>query len=209
MRILVVDDHPMVRKGISSTLSFEENVEEIKEASNVMEAMQILSQYSPEIAIVDLRLGREDGLEIVNRAKKMNSITKFIILTSSAQKDDFVRAQEAGVDGYILKDSFTEDIIYAFHVIARGKKYFDPEILQYKMDNAATSNVEELTAREKDVLAELGRGFSNMEIAKDLFISEHTVKKHVSSILAKLSMSHRTQAALFADKSFRIGESSF
>lgn len=205
MRVLVVDDHPLVRKGISSTLSFEDKVEEIKEAGNIEEAMAVIFNSAPEITIIDLNLGKEDGLEIVNRTKNKNISTKFIVITSSSKRDDFLRAQEAGVDGYILKEAFAEDILYGFNVVARGKKFFDPEVMQCHMAKTKTDGFEELTSRERDVLGELGRGLSNIEIAQALFISEHTVKKHVSNILAKLNLNHRTEAALYMNNTLRVG----
>ncbi|MFT9495132.1 response regulator [Anaerosolibacter sp.] len=203
MKILLVDDHPMIRKGLAATLKFEEDVEEIREASNVQEAMGILPQYQPDIAVIDLRLGKEDGLEVVSRAKKKDLQTKFIILTSSSKKDDLTRAQEIGVDGYILKDAFAEDIMYAFRVIARGKKFFDPELLQY--NQSEKDELRELTPRERDVLIELGKGFSNIQIAQSLYISENTVKKHISSILLKLGLNHRLEAAVFVNNTMNFG----
>lgn len=200
MNILIVDDHPLVRKGISSTLSFEENIDTIFEASTVDEAIKLISSQNPVLVIVNLNLGKEDGLEIVKRAKNKNLDTKFVILTSSVRKDDFIRSEEAGVDGYILKDAFLEDILYAIHVVLRGKKFVDPEIINYQLHNSSESCLSELTPREYDVLAELGKGLSNYEIAKELFISENTVKKHVSNVLLKLQLSHRTQAALLVNQ---------
>lgn len=197
MKVLVVDDHPLVRKGILSILSSEEGITDIIEASNVKEALDKLSSHNPDIVIVDLRLGKEDGLAVVIKGKNSGCTAKFIILTSSSSKEDFLRAQEAGIDGYILKEAFSEDIIYAFHVVARGKKFFDPDMLQYQIEKT-DDNLYELTPREKDVLIELGKGLSNSQIAKRLYISEHTVKKHISSILSKLGLNHRTEAALFA-----------
>lgn len=204
MRILVVDDHPLVRRGIISALSFEQGIEEISEASNVEEAMSLLSGKKPEITVIDLALGKEDGLEIVGRARKCDSKSKFVVLTSSSRREDFERAQDVGVDGYILKDAFTEDIVYAFKVISRGKKFFDPSIMQYKFGRGERSSLDELTERETDVFKELGKGLSNQEIAKNLYISEHTVKKHVSSILSKLGLSRRTEAALLANKELGV-----
>jgi len=203
MKILLVDDHPMVRKGLASVLSFEENVEEIKEASNIEESMKVLSQYNADIMIVDLKLGREDGLQVVNLARKKNNKTKFIILTSSSRKDDFIRAQEAAVDGYILKEAFTEDIMYALHIVERGKKYFDPEMLQYAASEE--DELKELTPREKDVLSELSRGLSNIQIAQSLYISENTVKKHISSIFSKLGLSHRLELAVYVNNTINFG----
>lgn len=197
MKILIVDDHPLVRKGISSILSFEENIERILEASNVEEAIKIIQTEKPTLAIVDLNLGNKDGLEIVSSSRKDGAKTKFVILTSSIKKEDYIRAKEIGVDGYILKEAFAEDILYALHVVLRGKRFIDSEVIKYEVTNASENTyLDELTPREQDVLIELGKGLSNYEIAKNLFISEHTVKKHVSNILSKLELTHRTQAAL-------------
>ena len=99
MKILLVDDHPMVRKGLMSILSLEDNVAEIKEASNAADTIKILTVYNPDIMIIDLRLGKDDGLDVVRKAKEISKNTKYIVLTSSSKKDDFLRAQEIGVDG--------------------------------------------------------------------------------------------------------------
>lgn len=200
MKILVVDDHPLVRKGISSALSFEEDIKEVFEASNVKEAIKVIQSEKPNLAIIDLYLGYEDGLEIVSRCKEKDVDTKFVILTSSVKKDDFQRGMKIGVDGYILKEAFAEDIIYAIRVILRGKQFIDPEVIRYQATNILENKVlDELTPREYDVLEELGKGLSNYEIAKKLYISENTVKKHVSNILSKLELTHRTQAALLVN----------
>lgn len=205
MKILIVDDHPLVRKGIISTLSFDEGIKEILEASNIEEAMELIKTQDPILAIIDLNLGKKDGMEIVLKAKEMESKTKFVILTSSVKKEDYMRAKEINVDGYILKEAFAEDILYAINVVLRGKKFIDPEILQYEGErNLQDEFLSELTARERDVLVELGEGLSNHEIAKKLFISENTVKKHVSNILSKLELDHRTQAALLVNNSTSI-----
>jgi len=204
VKVLIVDDHPMVRKGLATTLSFEEQVEEIKEASSIKEAMAILANFRPEVMVVDLMLGKEDGLELVSKVRERETRPKCIVLTSSSRKDDFLRAQEKGVDGYILKEAFPEDIIYAFRVVARGKKFFDPELLEHKLNSYEGNNLDELTPREKEILQELGKGLSNSQIAKALYISENTVKKHISSILAKLGLRDRLEAALYINNNFKI-----
>lgn len=205
MKILIVDDHPLVRKGISSILCFEENIEKILEASNMKEAMKLIQEEKPELAIVDLNLGSEDGLDIISSCREKGDKTKFVVLTSSIKKDDYIRAKEIGVDGYVLKEAFAEDILYALHVVLRGKQYVDPEIIRYEIHSTIKNTyLDELTPRERDVLTELGNGLSNYEIARKLFISEHTVKKHVSSILSKLELDHRTQAALLVNNAVNI-----
>jgi two-component system nitrate/nitrite response regulator NarL len=203
MKILLVDDHPMVRKGLMSILSLEDNIEEIKEASSFAETLKILNVFIPDIMIVDLRLGKDDGLDVVRKAKELSKNTKFIVLTSSSKKDDFLRAQEIGVDGYILKEAFIEDIMYAFNVVARGKKFFDSELMQ--STKSEEDEFKDLTPREKDVLSEIGRGLSNIQIAQTLYISENTVKKHISSIFSKLGLSHRLEAAVFVNNKVNFG----
>jgi DNA-binding NarL/FixJ family response regulator len=202
MKVLIVDDHPLVRKGLLSALAMEDGII-VMEASNVEEAVRLISRQNPDIAIIDLRLGNENGLEIVSSVKAQKLSTRFIVLTSSSKKEDFLHAQNSGVEGYILKESFIEDIVYAFHVVARGKKFIDPEVLHFRTDETV-QNMDMLTVREQEVLYELGKGLCNNQIASELFISEHTVKKHISCILSKLGLNHRTEAALYANNLLTI-----
>lgn len=195
MRVLVIDDHPLIRGGLKLALSQESDVETVWEASNIEEAIGMLNTNKPDISILDLKLGKEDGIEIVKKARNKSIKSKFVVLTSSSKREDFYRAQQQDIDGYVLKDAYTEDIIYALRVVARGKKYFDPELIQYF--NQDEQELNELTLRERDVMFLLGKGLSNLEISKKLFISENTVKKHISSIFSKLGLTHRVEAALF------------
>lgn len=204
MKLLIVDDHPLVRKGLLAVLACAEGIESIAEASSWEEALSSFKYCVPDIAIVDLHLGNADGLELIQRLRKENSSSKFVILTSSVKREDFARAKQMGVDGYILKHAYAEDILYALRVVSRGVKFFDPELMQQDVCAARDGKVDELTEREKEVLYALSKGLSNIQIAEKLFISEHTVKKHISSILAKLNLSHRTEAALYANNLLEI-----
>jgi len=199
MKFLVVDDHPLVRKGLASVLSLDEYCDEVIEASNTKEASHLMRTEKPDIAIIDLRLGEEDGLKLVELERKNMNNIKYIILTSSLKVEDFMRAKKIGVDGYILKQALTEDLLYAVHLVNRGKKYYDPIMMEdtYSSDSRI---LDVLTRREKEVLDKLGDGLSNNQIAKELYISENTVKKHVSSVLSKLNLNRRTEAALFVNK---------
>lgn len=192
MNVLVIDDHPLVRKALVSMLS-NGNINKIEEASSVTEALNIISKDIPEIALVDLRLGKENGLEIALKAKEINLNTKFIILASCISQEEFLKAEEIGIDGYLLKDAYPDDILYVVNAISRGRKYYDPAILEQQKYNAQNNLINMLTSREKDVLKELVKGLSNEEIAHNLYISNYTVKKHVSSILTKFNLKHRSQ----------------
>lgn len=198
MTVVIVDDHPLAIKGISAILSSSNKIEEIIEASNNKDALNIIDNREIDVAIIDLKLKNEDGLEIVARGKKMNPNMKFIVLTSYISRGDFLKAEKIGVDGYLLKEATGEDLLFVIDLVSRGKKYYDPEIIKYyKMNNENKNLINELTNREKEVLYEAGMGLSNLEIAENLYISHNTVKKHISSILSKLNLKHRSQVVLF------------
>lgn len=193
MKIIIADDHPLVRQGLASLISMESDMELIGECSNVQEALTMIDEKKPDLAIIDLKLGKESGLEIVSADKEHKC--KYVILTSSAAYADFKKSEEVNVDGYVLKEALPEELLYALRLVGRGRKYYDPVLLEYKLQEGNDN----LTLREKEVLQKLGQGLNNQEIADDLFISENTVKKHVSQILAKLNLHDRTQAALYAN----------
>jgi DNA-binding NarL/FixJ family response regulator len=198
--ILIVDDHPLVRTGLISLFSFEEDLNCIGEAATNEEAFQLILEQKPDIVLVDLRLGNESGFDLVEKATKNDSQSKFIVLTSSAHLADFQKAKDVGAHGYILKEALPEELLFAIRLVSSGRKYYDPGIMELVMGNSEEDDyIKSLTPKEMEVLRELGTGLSNREIASNLFISENTVKKHVSQILDKLQLSDRTQAALFAN----------
>jgi two-component system nitrate/nitrite response regulator NarL len=204
MNVLIVDDHPLVCSGIRNILISEENIANVMQANNIKTAMELMSTHNFNLALVDMRLKNETGVDFIENAKSRYPECKFVVLSSSSTAKDFEKAIKAGVDGYILKDAFPEDIIYAVNTVLRGRKYFDPVFMEKKTDSSPSqplkSSHELLSPREMEVLFCLGAGLSNKKIADKLFISENTVKKHVSQILAKLNLADRTQAALYASK---------
>jgi DNA-binding NarL/FixJ family response regulator len=199
MKIVIVDDHPLVRKGLAAVISMQPNVQLAGEAINQDEALALFEQEQPDIVLIDLKLANESGLDIIRIAREQGCSSKFILLTSSASKEDFLMAEEALVDGYVLKEALPEELIFAISLVHRGRKYYDPGLMENKMKDASNSLIDELTPKELEVLIALGQGCNNKDIAQQLFISEFTVKKHVSQILAKLQVADRTQAALFAN----------
>lgn len=199
MNIVIVDDHPLVLQGLTAVISVERDMNLIGEAANASEAVEIVTRMKPDIALVDLRLMDVSGLDIVKMCKEKVPACKYIILTSSVDQDDFRRARELGVDGYVLKEAFPEELISAIRLVYRGRKYYDPSMVDLMLNkDEIDSHVEQLTPRELEVLSALGEGLNNKDIAKKLFITEYTVKKHVSQVLAKLDLTGRTQAALYA-----------
>jgi two-component system nitrate/nitrite response regulator NarL len=194
MKIIVVDDHPLVRQGIASLISMESDMDLVGECSNVQEALTLIEENKPNIAIIDLKLGAENGLDIIEADKKREC--KYIVLTSSAAYIDFKKSEKFKVEGYVLKEALPVELLHAIRLVHNGRKYYDPVLFEYKLKE--NNSVENLTPREIEILLKLGHGFSNNQIARQLFISENTVKKHVSNILAKLDLQDRTQAALYA-----------
>ena len=203
MKVVIVDDHPLVRKGLTSILSLDGTMEVLGEATNSREALELFKTTKPDLALVDLRLGNESGLELITDAKRLGVTCKFVVLTSSSEENDFKKAKEIGVEGYILKEALPEELLHAITVIRKGRKYYDTAVLELLMNSkqplVEDCHIEQLTPKEKEILIELGKGHSNKEISKTLYITEFTVKKHVSQVFAKLGLADRTQAALYAN----------
>lgn len=199
--LMILDDHPLVRQGIRGIVSTDERMSIVGEASGTQEALAILDRTRPDLVLVDLNLGGVNGLDFIQQAGALGVDCKYLILTSSATTGELRRAQSLGVGGICLKEALPEDLLYAVDVVSRGRKYYDPVFMDDLMDQtpaAAEPAFSELTPKELEVLAALARGFSNKDIARTLYITEFTVKKHVSQILSKLGLADRTQAALYA-----------
>lgn len=203
MKVVIIDNHSLIRRGLNSLFSLSGFIEVLGEATNRREAIELLKTVNPDIAIVDPRLGAESGIELIIEARRVGITSKFVILTSLLNGEDFKKAKELGVAGYLLKESLPEELLHALKMIGRGRKYYDPAIFDLttkeKNHSAVEGNFEQLTPKEKEILIELGKGHSNKEISKTLYITEFTVKKHVSQVFAKLGLADRTQAALYAN----------
>ncbi|CAH1215725.1 MULTISPECIES: response regulator [Paenibacillus] len=199
MNIVIVDDHPLVRRGLAAVISMQPNLHFAGEATNGQEALLVIEETQPDLVLIDLRLADESGLDVIKAARARGLSSKFILLTSSASREDFLKAEEVLVDGYVLKEALPEELLFAIQLVHKGRKYYDPGLMEDKMRMSGSSPTDELTPKEKEVLIELGQGACNKDIASRLFISEFTVKKHVSQILAKLQVADRTQAALYAN----------
>lgn len=205
MKILLVNDQAIIRRGLVSIVSTRDDMELIGEASNRHEALLLIEREKPDLTIVDLHLGKDCGLEVITEARKLGCTSKFAVLTYSKDQISFERASEMNVDGYISLDSHPEELIYAFQMIQNGRKYYDPDTIDmivqtHKKPRLNTGLIELLTSKEKEVVQQLGMGYSNKQIAEHLYITENTVKKHVSQVLSKLDLGDRTQVALYANE---------
>ena len=150
-----------------------------------------------------MNLGGKNGLDLIEMCKDRQIDTKFVVLTSSSRKGDFIRAKELGVAGYILKSSSVEDILYAIKAVKRGRKFYDTQITMEEATSERSKLLASLTERETEIFLEIGRGLTNTQIAEKLYITENTVKKHITSLLSKLGVKRRTEVALYATKIWR------
>jgi two-component system NarL family response regulator len=195
IRVLVVEDHHVVRQGLVALLNVADGLEVVGEASDGVEAIAQFRKCQPDITLVDLRLPRLSGVEVIERVRMEKPQARFIVLTTYDGDEDIYRALQAGAKAYLLKGMTTEELIVTIRMVHVGKSHIPLEIAQ-KL--AERMGAEELTPREFDVLEQIVRGKSNKEIATELTIAEATVKTHINSLLSKLGVTDRTQAATAA-----------
>ncbi len=198
MRIVIVDDHPVVRSGVEQVLSLEEDMEVVGTASSVEEGLEIILAQEPDIALVDLRMRDGGGLDLIRRARPRVPGCRFVILTAYGSLGEVSQASQEAVDGYILKEALPEELVSALRLVARGRRYYDPEVVDSIVKGEDDNLLDRLTARELEVLAILAQGMDNTAISEQLYISENTVRRHVSNILGKLRVENRVQAAYYA-----------
>ncbi|HET6711562.1 response regulator transcription factor [Amycolatopsis sp.] len=198
IQVLLVDDHELVRRGLRDLLGDEPDIEVVAEASSVEEALAVAMHVEPEVAVVDVRLGDGDGITLCRELRSKPNPPACLMLTAFDDEEAMVGAIMAGAAGYLLKQVRGQDVVNAVREVAAGRSLLDPvstaRVLD-KMRHPPTDELATLTERERDVLELIGHGLSNREIAERLFLAEKTVKNYVTSVLAKLGMQRRTQAA--------------
>jgi two-component system NarL family response regulator len=195
IRVLVVEDHHVVRQGLVALLNVVDGLEVVGEAADGVEAIAQYRKHLPDIALIDLRLPRLTGVEVIERIRMETPHARFIVLTTYDGDEDIYRALQAGARAYLLKGMTSEELIAAIRAVHAGKSHIPPAIAQRLAERMGT---EELTPREFDVLEQIVRGLSNKDIATELEISEATVKTHINNLLSKLGVTDRTQAATAA-----------
>lgn len=203
IKVLLVDDHSVVRQGLRMFLALDPDLEVIGEAADGREAVSTAKRLKPDVILMDLIMPGLDGISAIEILRAELPNTEIIALTSVLEDEKVLGAIRAGAIGYLLKDTRAEDLIRAIKAAAMGQVQLSPQAAaRLVREVRAPENPEVLTQRETDVLRLIAKGYSNKEIANELVVGEKTVKTHVSNILSKLAVSSRTQAALFA---IRIG----
>jgi NarL family two-component system response regulator LiaR len=204
VRVMIVDDHAVVREGLRNFLGMLPSIELVGEAASGSEAIERAPKAKPQVVLMDLMMPGMDGIEATRRLHELHPEMKVIVLTSFADDDRLFPALRAGAVAYLLKDVGPKELAEAIAAAARGEVRLHPDVTRRLMSEvsggAQKRPEDELTDREREVLRCIARGRSNKEIGEELFISEKTVKTHVGSILAKLDLADRTQAALYAVK---------
>ena len=196
IRILVVDDHPVVRDGLAAMLNTQSDFEVVGEASDGEEAVRKVADSDPDVLLLDLEMPGVDGIETLQRLRERKARARAIVFTVFDTDERIVSAMKAGAKGYLLKGAPRDDVFRAVRVVNEGGSLLEPLIASRFLDSI--NNPDALTARQKEVLKLIATGLLNKEIADRLYISERTVKFHVSEILAKLGAGNRTEAVAIA-----------
>jgi len=203
IRVLVVEDQAVVREGIVAILSFQPDIEVVGQAGDGLEAVQLAQATRPDVILLDLVMPRQDGLTTIPKLKEVMPEAHILVLTSFAEGERVFQAIKAGALGYLLKDATRDQLLQAIRDVAQGQGSLQPSIAMKMIQEihqsaSADWSPEPLTRREEETLRLIARGLTNQEIAAKLGVHERTVAKYVSSILDKLHLANRTQAALYA-----------
>lgn len=205
IKVMLTDDHILMREGIKKLLEFDGSIEVIEQAGDGIECLEKLKKVAPDILLLDINMPKMNGIEVLEELKKMKNHLKVLILTVHSEVEYLVKAVDIGANGYILKDSDYNELKQAIEIIVSGESYIQPSLipaLNSRLINrdADKEKLNSLTKREVEILAQVASGMFNKEIAANLSISERTVKNHISNIFKKIDVSDRTQAAVFAIK---------
>ncbi len=195
IRILIIDDHPVVRAGLESMLSTQPDMEVVASVSSGLDALALLETITPDVILMDLRMSGMSGLDTIRAINLRPDPPRILVLTSFDAEEDIYQSVGAGAQGYILKDTPQERLLEAIHLVYAKKRYFPADIAARLIERMARSN---LTPREHQVLQLVAKGLANKEIGRALGISDNTARNHVNSIIEKLEVSDRTEAATIA-----------
>ena len=203
IKVMLTDDHALMREGIKHLLEFDGSIKVIEEASDGIECLQKLEKIHPDILLLDINMPNVNGIEVLEEIKKKNIPVKVLMLTVHSEVEYLVQAVDIGANGYILKDSGSEELKKAIQSVMEGDSYIQASLIPSLNSRLVNRDIDKekiaaLTKREMEILTQIAGGMFNKEIAMNLNISERTVKNHISNIFKKIDVSDRTQAAVFA-----------
>lgn len=203
IKVMIVDDHELIREGLKQLLELEGDIEVVSEAGNGVECLEKLKRNEPDVLLLDINMPKQNGIEVLQKIRDRNMQTKVLILTVHNEIEYLVKAVDIGVNGYILKDSTSEELRKAIYSVMDNEIYIQASLIPLLNSKLIARDIDkekmdDLTRREMEVLINIASGMSNKEIANNLKISERTVKNHISNIFKKIDVSDRTQAAVFA-----------
>jgi two-component system, NarL family, response regulator LiaR len=206
IRVVIADDHAVVRHGLRTFLDLQDDIEVVAEAGDGEEVLAAVERLEPDVVLVDLVMPRLDGIEAIRRLRDAAPGVRAIVLSSFVDDDKLFPAVRAGAAGYLLKDVQPQELVEAIRTVHGGGALLHPRVAARLLEEMTVDDrASQLTPREREVLGLIGRGMPNKVIARELSLSEKTVKAHVSSILAKLGVTDRTQAALYAVREGLVG----
>ena len=202
-KVMLVDDHALIREGIKQLLEFDGSIDVSEQASDGAECLEKLQHVQPDILLLDINMPNVNGIEVLEEIKKKNIPVKVLMLTVHSEAEYLVQAVDIGANGYILKDSGSEELKKAIQSVMDGDSYIQPSLIPSLNSRLVNRDIDKekiaaLTKREMEILTQIAGGMFNKEIAMNLNISERTVKNHISNIFKKIDVSDRTQAAVFA-----------
>jgi DNA-binding NarL/FixJ family response regulator len=198
IRVLIVDDHPVVRAGLGAIVGYQEDMELVGQAANAAEAIAMFDSNAPDVTLVDLSLPDMSGIELIVILHAKSPVARFLVLTANAGGSEIGKALHAGAHAYLFKNAPSEELLGAIRTVFHGGRYLSPAVGR-KADEVDTNPG--LTARESEVLQWIVRGHSNLQIAREIGVTEETIKFHVRNVLGKLGVTSRSKAAALALKS--------
>lgn len=203
IKVIIADDHKLIRQGIIQLLEFDQDIEIVGQAMDGVDCLSIINKVPADVLLLDINMPKKNGIEVLKTIKKRRKKIRTLILTIHNETEYLLKAVDIGVDGYILKDSGFDELKDAIHSVSKGDSYIQPSLIPALNSRLVKRDIDQekielLSKRELSVLALVAQGLSNRDVAKELDISERTVKNHLSNIFKKIDVIDRTQAAVFA-----------